>query len=78
MATGEREDKNIRIPDTDKSRIKRAYEIRGEALSEAQRYFGIASSMHFELEEIYGQSMNFDILDEIYAKKSEEILKLMR
>ena len=68
---------DIRISDVDRSRIRCATKLRDEALNEAKRHFGVASSIHFELEELYGQAMNFDTLDEIYSEKSAEIIKLM-
>ena len=77
VTCGECPTQGMRISEVEKSRIKRAEELRDEALLEAKRHFGVASSVHFELESLYGQAMNFDALDEIYSEKSAQIINLM-
>ena len=58
-------------------RTKRAKEIKETSLLEAQRWFSIASEMHFRLEEIYGHAMNFSKNDEIYDIKLKEITNIL-
>lgn len=59
-------------------RIRRAIEIKKEALEEAERWFAIASDLHFRLEEIYGAAMNFALIDELFDKKMLEIENILQ
>lgn len=61
------------ISPTELDRIKKAKETRGVALNEAKRWFAIASDIHFSLEEIYGQAMNFHKNELLINEKSREI-----
>lgn len=47
-----------------------------EFLMEAQRWFSIASDIHFRLEDIYSKCMSFQGNDEIFEKICEKISKL--
>ena len=58
-------------------RMKKADHIRTEALDEAKRWFAIASDIHFRIEEIYGRTMNFDIVDSITKEKTMEIANIL-
>ncbi len=58
-------------------KIKKAEWLHEEALKEAQRWFGIASDLHFRLEKIYGEAMNFDISDQIITTKISEIANIL-
>lgn len=46
-------------------------------LKESKRWFAIASDLHFRLEDIYSKSMQFDIMDDIIADKTAEILQIL-
>ena len=59
-------------------RTRRAKEIKKSALEEAERWFSIASELHFQLEEIYGASMNFDKNNEIFEVKLREIENILQ
>ncbi len=59
--------------DYDSERIKSARGIRDIALTEATRWFAIASDMHFRLEDIYSRAMSFEKNELLLAKKLEEI-----
>ncbi len=59
-------------------RIRRAKEMRKEALEEAERWFAIASDLHFKLEEIYGVAMDFSNNDVIFDKKIKEIENILQ
>lgn len=48
-----------------------------ELLGESQRWFGIASDLHFRLEAIYSKAMQFEKNDDIIADKSAEILQIL-
>ena len=56
------------LTQTDKERIKKAEYLTYEALEEAKRWFSIASDIHFRLEEIYSEAMNFEKNDAIFDK----------
>lgn len=71
-------DEFVTIPLTDQEKIKKAKQIHMEALEEAKRWFAIASDLHFRLEEIYGQAMNFEIIDRIVDKKIIEIGNILK
>ena len=57
---------------------RRAKELRKSALEEAERWFSIASDLHFQLEEIYGAAMNFEKNDEIFDRKLGEIDNILQ
>ena len=59
-------------------RTRKASEIKKDALEESQRWFSIASEMHFELEEIYGASMDFSKIDGIFTQKMIEIENILK
>lgn len=53
-------------------RTKGFEQIKRRATEEAVRHLGIASGIHFELEEIYKRAMDFDKLNEFFDKTAEE------
>jgi len=57
-------------------RLRVARELSDFSLGEAVRWFGIASELHFELENIYSGCMNFELVDRIFVKTLEEIQKI--
>ncbi len=61
----------------DSERIKTASSIRDIALTEATRWFAIASDLHFRLEDIYSQAMSFDKNDALLAKKLKEMENIL-
>jgi hypothetical protein len=61
----------------DAERMKKARYIRSDALEEAKRWFQIASDIHFRIEKIYGQSMNFEVIDKIAEEKAQEIANIL-
>jgi hypothetical protein len=58
-------------------RMKNMRDVEASALESAKRWFGIASDLHFRLEEIYKTSMNFDQNERIIVEKSEEISEIL-
>ena len=48
-----------------------------DAISESERWFSIASDLHFRLEEIYKRAMNFDKNDALCDKLIIKILKIL-
>ena len=70
-------DKFIIISKSDSERIRKAEELKHEALDEAKRWFAIASNLHFRLEEIYGEAMNFDKNNQTLIKKISEIENIL-
>ena len=60
-----------------KERIKIAKQIHSDALEEARRWFAIASDIHFRLEKIYGEAMNFEFNDRIIEEKITEIANIL-
>ena len=56
---------------------KNAQLIHDIALDEAQRWFAIASDMHFRLEKIYTQAMSFTKNESLLTKKLEEIENIL-
>lgn len=58
-------------------RTKNMRDVEASALESAKRWFGIASDLHFRLEEIYKTSMNFDQNTRITVEKSEEISEIL-
>ena len=57
--------------------IRSAIKIKEEAIDEAKRHFLIASNIHFDLEKIYSEAMNFDRNNDIFLKKSAEIKNIV-
>lgn len=66
---------NLSLVDMDQ--VKKAKEINEEALNEAQRWFAIASDMHFRLESIYGEAMNFEANESLLSEKISEISNIL-
>ena len=52
--------------------------IKKDALIEAERWFSLASELHFELEKIYGEAMDFKKNDEILDVKLQEIKNILQ
>ena len=59
-------------------RTRKALELQKEALEESQRWFSIASELHFQLEEIYGAAMDFSKIDNIFIQKLIEIENILK
>jgi len=59
------------VYDAERARVMST--VREAALNEARRWFGIASDLHFKLEEIYGEAMNFDKNTELCDQTVEKI-----
>lgn len=70
-------DEFISLPALDTERIKKAYQLWQEALEEAKRWFTIASDLHFRLEKIYGEAMNFQVIDQIFGSTFTEIVNIL-
>ena len=58
-----------------KERSRVLSELEEAAKEEAIRHFRLASELHFRLEKIYVNSMNFDKLDSFYNETLEKIKK---
>ncbi len=58
--------------------VKTARNILRDALAESERWFAIASDLHFRLEEIYSRAMNFDKNDELYEQYLDKMLGLLK
>ena len=58
-------------------RTRRAKEIKKTALEEAERWFSIASELHFRLEEIYGSAMDFHKNTEMLDEKLGEMQNIL-
>ncbi len=67
----------LNIKHIDKEKIKTATYIHNIALDEAKRWFSIASDIHFRLEKIYGDAMDFENNNKILTEKQEEIAELL-
>lgn len=65
------------ISKLDAERIKAMERIENDALKEAERWFAIASEMHFRLEEIYSRSMDFSKNDLTLEKITAELYELV-
>lgn len=61
----------------DSERIKSAKGLWDISLTEAKRWFSIASDLHFRLEDIYTQAMSFDKNDALLAKKLDEMQNML-
>lgn len=57
-------------------KIRVIEQTHNELLTEAKRWFNIASDIHFRLEDIYSRCMNFEINDKIFDKICEKIAKV--
>ncbi len=62
--------------DTERERV--AYEYSDEMMSEAKRWFSVASELHFELEAIYSATMNYGLVNSLYDKIHSEILNILK
>ena len=58
-------------------RTRRAKEIKKTALEEAERWFSIASELHFQLESIYGSAMDFHKNTEMLDEKLGEMQNIL-
>ena len=58
--------------------IRVAGQLRGYALDEAARWFGIASDLHFRLEKIYTAAMSFDKIDGVYDRILTEMTDILK
>ena len=47
--------------------------MRDDGLAAAERWFKVASEIHFELEEIYGMAMDFDKINPYIEKITMQI-----
>lgn len=63
--------------ETECERVRVARSVLRDATEEAVRWFGIASDMHFRLEEIYSVAMNFEKNDRMLAETQEKILEIL-
>ena len=70
-------DEFVLLTEVDKERIKTSEAIRKDALNEAKRWFKIASDIHFRLEGIYSQAMNFEKNDRIFEEKTTELKNIL-
>ncbi len=70
-------DNLVNLSGADTERIRTAGRIKADALEEAKRWFAIASDLHFRLEEIYGEAMDFDKNNETLDKKIREIENIL-
>lgn len=57
--------------------IKIAKIVQKDALAEAKRWFGIAADMHFSLEDIYSEAMDFDKIDSIFEVKYGQMQNIL-
>lgn len=70
-------DEFISLSDLEGERIKKARQLWQDALDEAKRWFCIASDLHFRLEKIYGEAMNFKVIDQIFGSIFTEIVNIL-
>ena len=70
-------DEFVNIPPTEFEEIRCAKMLRVDSLNEAVRWFSIASDLHFRLEKIYGEAMDFEKNNEIASEIINEITTLM-
>ncbi len=61
----------------DKEYYKIAEQIKKDALDEAQRWFLVASNIHFEMEEIYNKAMDFSENERVFRDKLTEIKNIL-
>lgn len=66
----------VKLENSSLEKIRKAKEIIASTTDEAIRWFNIAADLHFRLEEIYTQAMNFEKNDELISKiiKETEII----
>ena len=57
--------------------MKASEEIYRRAVEEAERWFNIASDLHARLEEIYVESMNFDMVDLTFEEVTRDIRSII-
>lgn len=67
----------ISITPLSRERIKTALAIKDESLNEAKRWFAIASDLHFRLEKIYGEAMDFEANDRICEELITKITNIL-
>ena len=60
-----------------REKLKCLDECHALALRDAERWFSVASELHFTLEDIYKRAMDFDIIDQIYEKKLAEACDIL-
>ncbi len=70
-------DEFISLPTLETERIKKARRLWQDSLDEAKRWFVIASDLHFRLEKIYGEAMNFKVIDQIFGSTLTEIVNIL-
>ncbi|MBQ7326088.1 MAG: hypothetical protein IJW93_01255 [Clostridia bacterium] len=70
-------DEFISLPTLETERIKKARQLWQDSLDEAKRWFVIASDLHFRLEKIYGEAMNFKVIDQIFGSTLTEIVNIL-
>ena len=66
----------LSLSDIDSERIRVCREMQREFLSEAKRWFNIASDIHFELEKIYSMAMDFEKNDDLCEKIYQKITNI--
>ena len=66
----------MKLENSSLEKIRKAKEIIASTTDEAIRWFNISADLHFRLEEIYTQAMNFEKNDELISKiiKETEII----
>lgn len=62
---------------SDNERLRVCKRVYNDCLSEAQRWFSIASDLHFRLEDIYSKTMDFEKNDLIFNQKYAEIMDIL-
>lgn len=71
-------DASFKIINTaDEESLRVTKKIYADSLNEAERWFSIASDIHFRLEEIYSSSMDFSKNDVVIAEKYSDILSIL-
>lgn len=71
-----RSDDFFTTSDINKEEIRLMTIIHNDLLKEATRWFSIASDIHFKLEDIYGECMNFENNQSILSKICKKIIKV--
>ena len=67
----------VTVPE-DTEQIRVAGLLRQYSLDDAARWFAIASDLHFRLEKIYTTAMNFEKIEEIYARVLTEMTDILK
>ena len=70
-------DEFLDLSPADQERTRTARVTHAELLDEARRWFAIASDMHFRLEEIYGEAMNFEKNNKLIEEKNRQIENIL-